>query len=174
MPVRRRGREEGTLAHPDNRRLVHNQAGRGGFVALPCPAHRRTERCHARRAALCTSPHTSHAAAFGCTPIPYRAPGPDPFRRAPDAPIAAVHFLSRASQTRRPPNCASPGFALLESRFGLGRPRKPWPTCHCAWRCACTAATSVACTHGAPTGPGHSSGGYCSSSAQWGTLGVYR
>jgi hypothetical protein len=25
--------------------------------------------------------------------------------------------------------------------FGFGRPRKPWPICHCAWRCACTAAT---------------------------------
>jgi hypothetical protein len=25
----------------------------------------------------------------------------------------------------------------------FGRPRKPWPTCHCAWRCACTAATEL-------------------------------
>jgi hypothetical protein len=57
MPVRRRGREEGTLVHPDNRRLVHNQAGRGGFVALPCPAHRRVE-----RAAGCTVHVSEHIA----------------------------------------------------------------------------------------------------------------
>ena len=39
------------------------------------------------------------------------------------------------------------------SRFttpsGLGRPRKPWPICRCAWRCACTAAAK---SGGGPVG----------------------
>jgi hypothetical protein len=30
----------------------------------------------------------------------------------------------------------------------FGRPRKPWPTCHCAWRCARTAATKFAGSRG--------------------------
>ena len=61
VPVRRRGRMGGTLVHPGNRRQVHNQAGRGGFVAMPCPARHRADSCHAR--AGCTlhvSVHTSH------------------------------------------------------------------------------------------------------------------
>ena len=58
--------------------------------------------------------------------------------------------LGRAVCLRaRLPNAAilfSPG-ALLAGlcSFGypvrFGRRRKPWPTCRCAWRCACTAAT---------------------------------
>jgi hypothetical protein len=78
--------------HPGNRRLVRTQAGRGGFVVMPCPAHRRTERCHARRAAR----RRAHAAR---TPRPAAAPLSSTarppycltlrafFRCAPDAPI---------------------------------------------------------------------------------------
>jgi hypothetical protein len=36
-----------------------------------------------------------------------------------------------------------PGFAVSPFLIGFGRPRKPWPTCRYAWRCACTAASQV-------------------------------
>ena len=44
--------------------------------------------------------------------------------------------------------------------FGFGRPRKPWPTCHCAWRCACTAATKFG---GVPRGTEEAVTGYSQS-----------
>jgi hypothetical protein len=37
---------------------------------------------------------------------------------------------------RFPPGAFLPGCAVLDIPFGFGRPRKPWPTCQCAWRCA--------------------------------------
>jgi hypothetical protein len=35
------------------------------------------------------------------------------------------------------------GLCSLGIPFWFGRPRKPWPTCHCAWRCAGTAANKL-------------------------------
>jgi hypothetical protein len=50
--------------------------------------------------------------------------------------------------TRRTPHFFSsgpswPGFTAFAIPFRCGRPRKPWPTWHCAWRCALTAANRV-------------------------------
>jgi hypothetical protein len=109
----------------------------GSFVAMPCPARRRT--ASLPRAAGCMSPRTlrTHATTFRCTAIPYRARAVRPrrfargSRCAPDAPIAA-EFLTRASPT--PNSCRwalSPGFAVLEScsvlagREGLGQDDGP-------------------------------------------------
>ena len=58
----------------------------------------------------------------------------------------------RLVHTKRSLPCHSPAHRLLNAAtrsglcslripFWFGRPRKPWPTCRCAWRCACTAAT---------------------------------
>ncbi len=47
----------------------------------------------------------------------------------------AAHVLGRALQFHHP--------------SGFGRPRTQWPTCQCAWRCACTAATKLG---GGPVG----------------------
>jgi hypothetical protein len=60
----------------------------------------------------------------------------------------------RLVHTKRSLPCHSPahrvlnaairsGLCSLRIPFWFGRPRKPWPTCHCAWRCARTAATQV-------------------------------
>jgi hypothetical protein len=54
-----------------------------------------------------------------------------------------AHAAHRDPTPLPPPEPSWPGFAVWLSRFGFGRPRKPWPTCHCAWRCACTAANQV-------------------------------
>ena len=58
-----------------------------------------------------------------------------PARFAPQALATAV-----ATEVHPTPHAGLCNFAIS---FGLGRPRKPWPTCRCAWRCACTAATQV-------------------------------
>ncbi len=105
------------------------------------------------RVANCTSPcmHRTHAATFRCTPIPHRAHAVRQFLNA---------HLTRPSsrwgcvEPRRGSNCAS-GPARRALPFchpiRFGRPRRPWPTCRCAWRCACAAATKRAhSTSGTP------------------------
>jgi hypothetical protein len=65
-----------------------------------------------------------------CTPIAYRAP----------------HACSEPR--RRQSVLVGPVAGLCGFRvpFWFGRPRKPWPTCQCAWRCACTAPTKLSHT----------------------------
>ncbi len=41
----------------------------------------------------------------------------------------------------------SPGFVSFAIPFGFGRPRTPWPTCRCAWRCAGTAGHQACAQH---------------------------
>ncbi len=54
-----------------------------------------------------------------------------------------------------PPSSPLAGLCSFAISFGLGRPRKPWPTCRCAWRCARTATNQVLRgTHGYSFTPG--------------------
>ena len=90
----------------------------GSFVAMPCPARRRT--ASLPRAAGCMSPRTlrTHATTFRCTAIPYRARAVRPRRFARGSRCACRWALS-------------PGFAVLEScsvlagREGLGQDDGP-------------------------------------------------
>jgi hypothetical protein len=80
----------------------------------------RQHRCHAI---------VQHAA---CWTLPLAAGISPCTRRTPPAPACrALQPACRALQ----PACRALQFCY-PVRFG--RPRKPWPTCHCAWRCACT------------------------------------
>jgi hypothetical protein len=117
---------EATLQPPS--RAHQAGAGRGSVVAMPCPAHRRAERCHARRAALCSSLctcRTSHT----CRNLPLHA-HPARLLSGPDALRGIATRTLRAHRRRGLFPCASPtlklcrwarqpGFAVLPSRFGL-------------------------------------------------------
>ena len=85
-PFCRSGRTRDTLLDPDIRRRVRTRgpSRQRHCHAIPSRARRRTERCHARLAALCMSPCTRHphTATFRCTPIPHRAPAVRPRRFA--------------------------------------------------------------------------------------------
>jgi hypothetical protein len=70
-----------------------------------------------------------------CNPIPHAVAGgcatkPNSSRTAKHKPRSdAGAFLA--------------GLCSFGCPVRFGRPRKPWPTCHCAWRCACAAANQV-------------------------------
>ena len=133
--------------HPNNRRLVHTKG----------PS--RQLRCHATvqhavvpnagiRAGLHVSVHMQHARRhppLHPSPVPRACRRARPFARVLDAhltrPIATVFFSPSLDDLETVPVGPVAGRCSCDTPFGFGRPRKPWPTCRCAWRCACTAAT---------------------------------
>ncbi len=127
--VARAARPQGALLHPNSDCTA--RARQGSVVAMSWQAHRRTERCHARRAARLRA----HVAPR--TPQPAAALQSRAVRLSSGLTLRAD---CRRAHRRggffpepcRPPNFAgrarSPSFAVLES-FGFGRPRKPMPTC---------------------------------------------
>jgi hypothetical protein len=67
-----------------------------------------------------------------------------PPRRTP--PLAAVRHNPTAAALNCVilfPGAFLAGLCSFGIPFGFGRPRKPWSTCRCAWRCARTAGTEV-------------------------------
>ena len=52
----------------------------------------------------------------------------------------AARLFAPASHRHLFPRSLFARLCSFTTPSGLGRPRKPWPICRCAWRCACTAA----------------------------------
>jgi len=141
---------------PSRRRRCHAMPGTLPYQTLPraagCTVHVSAHMPHARR----VRPLHAHPVPRACRP----------------APILRTVFTMRTGLTRPSPRSV---FSLKPRQppklgrrhasralhfpipFGFGRPRKPWPTCHCALRCACTAGTTPAHSTTGHT-PGCSSG----------------
>ena len=142
-----RHEKKSTLMHPDNRSRVHTSQGLVEAASLPCHAQHTAVpnaatlgRLHCARlcghTARCGLPLHSHPVPRACCLVRRSA---WVSRCAPLTLPSPRSCFPRASPTLK--LCHTSQFCH-PVRFG--RPRKPWPTCHCAWRCACTAATKRA------------------------------
>ena len=115
------------------------------FIALVAPV----EVLPATAALYPSSPNPRHRAIVVDLPARFAPAGARDGCRQRGAPHGTRCRWWVYDTTQQQPHCQARARsdAALPFRYParFGRPRKPWPTCHCAWWCACTAATTFGC-----------------------------